>query len=89
MWVDNFCPNGVLYSCPKYATKGRDDMNANKIRARIKEKGMNQGEVAKLMGISQNSLSRKLLGQREFSLSEVVSLCNILEFDDAQNIFLT
>ena len=64
-------------------------MNANKVRARIKEKGMTQGEVAKLMGISQNSLSRKLLGQREFSLSEVVSLCSILEFDDAKNIFLT
>lgn len=65
------------------------DLNANKIRAKIKEKGMNQKEVAKLMGISSNSLSRKLLGTREFSLSEVVSLCEILELDDAQNIFLT
>lgn len=63
-------------------------MNANKIRAQIKEKGMNQGEVAKKIGISQNSLSRKLLGKRDFSLSEVVALCSILEFDNPQEIFL-
>lgn len=63
-------------------------MNANKIRAQIKEKGMNQGEVAKMIGISQNSLSRKLLGKRDFSLSEVAALCSILDFKNPQEIFL-
>lgn len=63
-------------------------MNANKIRAKIVERGMTQGEVAKKIGISPNSLSRKLLGKRDFSLSEVLSLCAVLEIEDPQDIFL-
>lgn len=63
-------------------------MNANKIRAKIAEHGMTQGEVAKIIGISANSLSRKLLGKRGFLLSEVIALCSVLELDNPQEIFL-
>lgn len=63
-------------------------MNANKIRAKIVERGMTQGEVAKMIGISPNSFSRKLLGKRDFSLSEVISLCTVLELENPQDIFL-
>lgn len=63
-------------------------MNANKIRGKIIERGMTQGEVAKIIGISANSLSRKLLGKRDFLLSEVIALCSVLEFDNPQEIFL-
>lgn len=63
-------------------------MNANKIRAKIAEHGMTQGEVAKIIGISANSLSRKLLGKRDFLLSEVIALCSVLELDNPQEIFL-
>lgn len=63
-------------------------MNANKIRAKIIERGMTQGEVAKIIGISANSLSRKLLGKRDFWLSEVIALCSVLELDNPQEIFL-
>lgn len=63
-------------------------MNANKIRAKIIERGMTQGEVAKIIGISANSLSRKLLGKRDFLLSEVIALCSVLELDNPQEIFL-
>lgn len=63
-------------------------MNANKIKAKIVERGMTQGEVAKMIGISPNSFSRKLLGKRDFSLSEVMSLCTVLELENPQDIFL-
>lgn len=63
-------------------------MNSNKLRAKIKEKGLSQEEVAKKIGISANSLSRKLLGKRDFSLSEVTALCDTLGIEDPQEIFL-
>lgn len=63
-------------------------MNANKIKGKIIERGMTQGEVAKIIGISANSLSRKLLGKRDFLLSEVIALCSVLELDNPQEFFL-
>lgn len=62
-------------------------MNANKIKAKIVEQGMTQGEVAKMIGISPNSLSRKLSGRRDFTLSEVMSLCTVLEIQDPKIFF--
>lgn len=63
-------------------------MNANKIKAKIVERGMTQGEVAKIIGISPNSLSRKLLGKRDFLLSEVIALCSVLAIDNPEEFFL-
>lgn len=63
-------------------------MNANKIKAKIVERGMTQGEVAEIIGISANSLSRKLLGKRDFLLSEVIALCSVLELEDPGEFFL-
>lgn len=62
-------------------------MNANKIKAKIVERGMTQGEVAKIIGISQNSFSRKLLGKRDFLLSEAIALCSVLELDNPEEFF--
>ena len=62
-------------------------MNANKIRGRMKEMGFNQGEVAEKIGMSQNSLSRKLCGKRDFSLSEMICLCEVLNIKNPQEIF--
>lgn len=63
-------------------------MNANKLRAKMKENGMSQNSVAEKIGISSNSLSRKLLGKREFTLSEVTALCQVLSIENPQEIFL-
>ena len=63
-------------------------MNVNLIRAKMVEKGYTQGEVAKKIGMSSNSLSRKLLGKREFRLREVCMLCEVLDIDNVQEIFL-
>lgn len=63
-------------------------MNANLIKAKMKEKGVTQAEVAQMIGISTNSLSRKMLGKRDFKLSEVRMLCDVLSIENRAEIFL-
>lgn len=53
------------------------------------EKGYTQEKLAKAVGISTNSMSRKLLGERQFRLGEVVKICEVLEIDDPRDIFFT
>lgn len=62
-------------------------MNTNLLRGKIVENGMTQAELAKLIGMSENSLSRKLLGKREFRLSEAIDICNVLKIDNPKEIF--
>ena len=64
-------------------------MNRNKLEAKFKENGLNQSQVAQKIGISPNSLCRKLGGKQEFKLSEVVSLCKTLGIEDPVEIFLS
>ena len=63
-------------------------MNANKLRAKIKENGLTQEKVAKIIGISPNSLSRKLSRKKDFRLGEVILLCRALRIENAEEIFL-
>lgn len=49
---------------------------------------MSQSELAKTNGISNNLLSRKMLGIRAFRLAEVVKIINTLEIDNPTKIFL-
>ena len=53
------------------------------------KKGKTQAEVAKAIGISGNSMSRKLLGKREFRLSEVCNLCDYLDIQNPREIFFS
>ena len=62
-------------------------MQANLLRAKIVESGFTQAQVAKGIGISSNSLTRKLTGVREFKLSEIVKLCSFLNIDNPKEIF--
>lgn len=64
-------------------------MNANLLRAKMKELGKTQEEVAVASGISKNSLSRKLNGKRDFRLSEVERICVVLKIEDPGPVFFT
>ena len=64
-------------------------MNTNILKGRMVEKGFTQESLAKAVGISTNSMSRKLLGERQFRLGEVVKICEVLEIDDPRDIFFT
>lgn len=63
-------------------------MNANLLRAKIKEHGETQETTARAIGISPNSLSRKINGKRDFTLYEVSKLCKYLNICDPTPIFL-
>ena len=79
----------ILFRKSQICNKRGETMNANKVRAKMRENGMTQADVAKSIGISENSLSRKLNGKREFLLSEVVSLSKNLGIDNPGDIFLS
>lgn len=67
-------------------------LNANLIRAKMAEIGVNQAETAKNMGISLSRFNAKLNGTNgaEFSLSDVIALKRVLGLDAQQidEIFL-
>lgn len=62
-------------------------MNSNLLKGKMAEKGVNQTELARAIGISTNSMSRKLSGKREFQLSEAVAISKFLELTNPSEIF--
>lgn len=65
-------------------------MNANKLKAKIVENGLNISKTAELIGVSKSSLYRKLNGSDRLTINEAAKLKNILELTDleALEIFL-
>lgn len=62
-------------------------VNPNLLKGKMAEKGVNQTELARAIGISTNSMSRKLSGKREFQLSEAVAISKFLELTNPSEIF--
>lgn len=58
-------------------------MDYGKLLGRIREKGLTQVDVANKIGMSAATLNKKLRGHTEFTQSEILTLCNVLEIDDA------
>lgn len=69
--------------------KGANNMNGNLLKAKIAERGETQGSVAKAVGMSPNSLNRKIGGKRDFTLGEVNRLCDYLQIQNPADIFLS
>ena len=55
-----------------------------KIKARLVEKNLRQSDLAKHLGISTQSLNRKLNGISDFRLSELEEIAKILDIDEHQ-----
>ncbi len=53
-------------------------MNLDIIRGKIAEQRSSQKKIAEQMGISQQSLSRKMTGKRSFTVEEATELCALL-----------
>ena len=62
-------------------------MNRDLLKGAIVSRGLNQADLAEKIGMSSNSLSRKMLGKRVFTLEEVVKICDILDITDPTAIF--
>lgn len=65
--------------------------NCNALRACITASGLKQTFIAEKLGISQQTLNRKLQGQFEFKQSEIVQLSKLLQLtqDEVLGIFFT
>ena len=55
-----------------------------KLRGRIKEKGLTEQDFAKQINLSRTSLSLRLNGKAEWTLSEIESTCKLLEISDTE-----
>ena len=66
-------------------------LNANLFKAAIVRNGLTQGELARRMGISQNTLSSRITGATPFTVDEIDKACEILDLnscDEVCSIFL-
>ncbi|MBP5432126.1 MAG: helix-turn-helix transcriptional regulator [Ruminococcus sp.] len=59
-------------------------LQPNLLRAAIIRAGYTQGEYAKLIGISQNSLTSRLNGERPFTIDEVDRTRAVLSIDNSE-----
>lgn len=65
--------------------------NCDALRVCIAESGLKQTFIAEKLGMSQQTLTRKLQGQFEFKQSEIVQLSKLLQLtqDEVLSIFFT
>lgn len=63
--------------------------NTLKLRALMLEKGYTQGQLAKLLGISEQSMNYKINNKREFKAKEIKAIIELLGINDVKEIFLT
>ena len=60
------------------------EVNVNKLKGRIVEKGMNVETVAKRIGIERSSLYRKLNNFEKITIGEARKLKDVLELSDEE-----
>ena len=59
-------------------------LQPNLLKAAIIRAGYTQGEYASLIGISQNSLSSRMSGERQFTIDEVDKTRVVLGIDNSE-----
>ena len=58
-----------------------------KLRGKMAEVGITQSALANSMGLSRASLSLKMNGKREFTLTELKIIVKLLNIDDPYSYF--
>ena len=59
-------------------------LQPNLLKAAIIRAGYTQGEYANLIGISQNSLTSRMSGERQFTIDEVDRTRRVLGIDNSE-----
>lgn len=59
-------------------------MNNKKLNSTIKEKGLKKQYIALELGIAPYSLAKKLKGENEFKVSEMVKLSDLLDLSEQE-----
>ena len=61
-------------------------LNTNLLKAAIVKEGFTQGEFAKKIGISTNTLTSRMSGQTPFNVDEIDKACEVLHLDSCEEI---
>lgn len=61
-------------------------MDYERLNLRIDKSGYRRDYVADQIGLSRQGLGLKLKGKTEFTRSEIVALCQLLEIKDPQEV---
>ena len=56
--------------------------DTNKIKGKIVENGFTLETLANAIGMSRQTLSKKIKGRKEFTISEVEAICRELKISD-------
>lgn len=64
-------------------------MKFNKLKGKMKEMGLSQKQTSNILGISTQSFNAKINNKTQFTLGEVISLCEILNIDNPKDYFFT
>lgn len=59
-------------------------LDYSNLRERIREKGLNQKQLATLIGISEGQLCKKMSGEYVFKQNEIIRMCEILEIEASE-----
>ena len=59
-------------------------INTNKLKGRIVEKGLTQGDVAKALNLATPTVSQKINNVRAMSLEEAFKIAELLDITDDQ-----
>lgn len=62
-------------------------MAYDKLKGRMVEKKVTQGEMAKRLNVNISTLNAKLNKKREFTINEVITVCEILEITNPNDYF--
>lgn len=79
----------LAYNGNKQLCQEKDSsmLNTNKLRALMIANGYNISSTARKLGISPNTLGKKLSGKSQFNLDEVDKLIRIFHIQDPASIF--
>lgn len=69
-----------------FARKGVFLININLLRGKMAEAGMSQKDLAFSIGVSQQTLSYKFKGKRQFTIGEALAICDVLNLSREQRV---
>lgn len=61
-----------------------DALTGERVHLMMRRRGIAQAELAEKLGMTQTSMSRKLLGRRSWTLDELIATARFLEVDIAE-----
>ncbi len=65
-----------------------DEVSLEELRKRMYAKKISGKRLAERVGMANSSMSRKLNGKSEFTVSEAIRVCNALEMHPADIFFV-